>query len=444
MVGSSSPADVSTKLRRVATLARESPQMVFTTLAHHIDVAFLHEAYRRTRKDGVAGVDGETAETYSADLESNLKNLLDRFKSGRYHAPPVRRIHIPKGDGVSTRPIGIPTFEDKVLQRAVSMLLDAVYEQDFLDCSYAFRRGRSAHQALDVLWRGVMSMGGGWVLELDIESFFDTMSHSRLREFLDKRMCDGVLRRAIDKWFKAGVMEGEITSRPEAGVPQGGVVSPILSNLYLHNVLDQWFEQEVRPRLAGRAMLIRFADDATLVFANETDARRVMDVLPKRFGKYGLKLHPDKTRLVDFRRPSNRSAPGDSPGTFDLLGFRHYWGRSKRGKWIVLRKTSPKRLSRAHKRMNLWCRNHRHFKLADQHALLVRKLRGHYAYFGITGNSRAINSFWQATMRMWRKWLGRRGQQRPVQWDRFVQILKRYPLPPPRIVHRLPPRTASP
>lgn len=345
---------------------------------------------------------------------------------------------------MSTRPIGIPTFEDKVLQRAVSMLLDAVYEQDFLDCSYAFRRGRSAHQALDALWRGVMSMGGGWVLELDIESFFDTMSHSRLREFLDKRMCDGVLRRAIDKWFKAGVMEGEITSRPEAGVPQGGVVSPILSNLYLHNVLDQWFEQEVRPRLAGRAMLIRFADDATMVFANETDARRVMDVLPKRFGKYGLKLHPDKTRLVDFRRPSNRSAPGDSPGTFDLLGFRHYWGRSKRGKWIVLRKTSPKRLSRAHKRMNLWCRNHRHFKLADQHALLVRKLRGHYAYFGITGNSRAINSFWQATKRMWRKWLGRRGQQRPVQWDRFVQILKRYPLPPPRIVHRLPPRTASP
>jgi hypothetical protein len=224
----------------------------------------------------------------------------------------------------------------------------------------------------------------------------------------------------------------------------GGVLSPLLSNLYLHCVLDEWFEQEVRPRLAGRAMLIRFADDATMVFANEADARRVMAVLPKRFGKYGLKLHADKTRLVDFRRPSNRPAPGGSPGTFDLLGFRHYWGRSQRGRWVILRKTSPKRLSRAHKRMNLWCRNHRHFKLADQHALLVRKLRGHYAYFGISGNTRAINSFWQATIRMWRKWLGRRGQQRPIQWDRFVQILQRYPLPPPRIVHRLPTRVASP
>jgi hypothetical protein len=169
-----------------------------------------------------------------------------------------------------------------------------------------------------------------------------------------------------------------------------------------------------------------------------------MDVLPKRFGKYGLKLHPDKTRLVDFRRPSNRLIPGDGPGTFDLLGFRHYWGRSQRGQWIVLRKTSPKRLSRAHKRMNLWCRNHRHFKVADQHSLLVRKLRGHYAYFGISGNSRAINSFWQATIRMWRKWLGRRGQHRPIRWDRFVQILRRYPLPAPRIVHRLPTRAASP
>jgi RNA-directed DNA polymerase len=444
MVGTSSPTDVSTKLRRVAELARESPQMVFTTLAHLIDEEFLHEAYRRTRKDGAVGVDGETAKAYAVDLQSNLKNLLDRFKSGRYHAPPVRRVHIAKADGVNTRPIGKPTFEDKVLQRAVTMLLDAVYEQDFSDCSYAFRRGRSAHQALDALWRGAMSMGGGWVLEVDIESFFDTMSHSRLREFLDKRMRDGVVRRAIDKWLKAGVMEGEITSRPEVGVPQGGVVSPLLSNLYLHEVLDQWFEQEVRPRLAGRAVLIRFADDATMVFANEADARRVMDVLPKRFGKYGLRLHPDKTRLVDFRRPRNGSALDGTPGTFDLLGFRHYWGRSRKGQWVVRRKTSPKRLSRAHKRMNLWCRNHRHLKLVDQHALLVRKLRGHYAYFGITGNTRAISSFWQATKRMWRKWLGRRGQSRPLQWERYVQVLQRYPLPPPRIVHRLPARAASP
>lgn len=444
MAGTPSPEDISTKLQRVAALASDSPQMVFTTLAHHIDNDLLHEAYRRTRKEAAVGVDGETAEAYAADLDRNLEDLLGRLKSGRYYAPPVRRVHIPKGDGVRTRPIGIPTFEDKVLQRAVVMLLDAVYEADFLDCSYAFRPGRSAHQALDSLWRGTMSLRGGWVLELDIESFFDSMSRARLREFLDRRMRDGVLRRVIDKWLNAGVMEGGQVSRPEAGVPQGGVISPLLSNIYLYYVLDRWFEEEVRPRLGGRALLIRFADDATIVLESEVDARRVLEVLPKRFGKYGLRLNPDKTRLVDFRCPSSRPASAGDPGTFDLLGFRHYWGRSMKGQWVVRRKTSAERLSRAHKRMNLWCRNHRHFKLADQHALLVRKLNGHYAYFGITGNARAISSFWQATKRMWRKWLGRRGQHRPIRWAKFVQILRRYPLPPPRIVHRLPVRVASP
>jgi RNA-directed DNA polymerase len=449
-MGTLSPTDVSTRLQRVAELASKTPKMVLTTLAHHIDVEFLHEAYRRTRKDGAVGVDGQTAAEYAENLEANLQSLLGRFKSGRYWAPPVRRVYIPKGSGNERRPIGIPTFEDKVLQRAVTMLLDAIHEQDLLDCSFGFRPGRSAHQALDVLWRGVMGFRGGWVLELDIKSFFDAMSHSHLRSFLDERMRDGVLRRAIDKWLKAGVLEEGGVKRSETGSPQGGVVSPMLSNIYLHHVLDEWFEHDVRSRLRGRAFMVRYADDATMVFSDEHDARRVMAVLPKRFGRYGLTLHPEKTRLIDFRTPPRgQSAQGGPPrgGTsrsFDLLGFRHYWGRSRRGNWVVLRKTSADRMSRAHKRMNLFCRNHRHFPVSDQHSLIVKKLRGHYAYYGITGNTRGISSFWQATVRIWRKWLGRRSHNSGMNWQQFTRLLGRYPLPVPRIVHRLPARAASP
>ena len=261
MAGTPIPGNVSTRLQRIAELAREAPQRAFLSLAHHIDVELLREAYRRTRKSGAPGVDGETAEKYAENLEANLQSLLDRFLSGTYKAPPVRRAHIPKGDGQQTRPIGIPTFEDKILQRAVAMVLSAVYEQDFLDVSYGFRPGRSAHQALADLWLRLTETGGGWVLEVDIQSFYDSLDHGHLRSFLDHRVLDGVLRRSIDKWLNAGVLEEGELSYPEAGTPQGGVISPLLSNLYLHEVLDQWFEREVKPRLQGESRLIRYADD---------------------------------------------------------------------------------------------------------------------------------------------------------------------------------------
>jgi group II intron reverse transcriptase/maturase len=419
------------------------PQVALTTLAHHLDHDLLLEAYRRTRKDGAVGVDGQTAEAYAEHLEANLRALLERAKSGTYRAPPVRRVHIPKAGRSETRPIGIPTFEDKVLQRAVAMLLGAVYEQDFRDCSYGFRPGRSAHQALQRLWKGLMDLGGGFVLELDLERFFDTLDHERLREILRQRVRDGVLLRLIGKWLRAGVLEEGSLVHPDTGTPQGGVISPLLANVFLDAVLDGWFEDVVKPRLRGRAFLVRYADDAVVVFELEEDARRVLGVLPKRLAKYGLRLHPEKTRLVAFRRPP-RGGGGPRSGTFDFLGFTHYWGRARRGFPAVLRKTARDRFTRSVRAIAQWCRCHRHLPLAEQHAALQQKLRGHYAYFGITGNYEALDRFYFQTRRVWRKWLSRRSNRVRVTWERFHRLVERYPLPLPRVVHTVYRLAASP
>jgi group II intron reverse transcriptase/maturase len=447
MSGTWSLGSVSTRLCQVADLARRRPEMAITTLAHHIDMAWLGEAYRRTRKDGAVGVDEIDAEAYAVDLEGNLKRLLERFKTGSYVAPPVRRVHIPKGDGAATRPIGIPTFEDKILQRAVAMVVEAVYEQDFLDCSYGFRPGRSAHQALEHLWKQGMGMNGGWVLELDIASFFDALDHRQLREILDRRVRDGVIRRAIDKWLKAGVLEEGQTHRATTGTPQGGVISPLLANIYLHEVLDVWFERDVKPRLRGKAFLVRYADDAVMVFAEGIDAERVLTALPQRFGKYGLTLHPEKTRLVPFKRPwgsGGKGGDGSRPGTFDFLGFTHYWGATRRGGWAIKRKTAAKRLRRALRAVNLWCRINLHLKVSIQHRMLSSILRGHFAYYGIAGNSIAIGAFRQRVERVWRIWLAHRSQKAKMTWQRFRRLLLRYPLPKARITHGCAARAASP
>ena len=449
MAGAQKPGTVSTKQERIATLARQNPQMRFTSLAHHIDVDWLREAYRRTRKDGAVGVDGQTAEAYAADLEANLQSLLNRAKSGTYFAPPVRRVYIPKGRGNATRPIGIPAFEDKVLQRAVAMVLEAVYEQDFLDCSYGFRPGRSAHQALASLREQIMAMRGGWIVEVDIEKFFDTMDHGHLRAFVRHRVRDGVLQRLIGKWLHAGVLEDGCIRYPEEGSPQGGVISPALSNVYLHYVLDVWFARVVKPRMRGPAFLVRFADDFVMGFSCQEDARRVLDVLPARFGRYGLTLHPTKTRLVAFRRPPQApprggAGPSKGAGTFDLLGFTHYWARSRRGNWVVKRKTSPQRLARSLAAIRQWCRRHRHWKVREQHRSLVQKLRGHYAYYGITGNAAGLRKFYVEVQRTWKKWLSRRSWQSYLAWPRFAVLLEHYPLPRPVVVHSVYRHVANP
>jgi RNA-directed DNA polymerase len=417
-------------------MAKTMRGVAFTTLCHHIDVDWLREAYRRTRKDGAKGVDGQSAEEYERDLEGNLRALFERVKSGTYRAPPVRRVHIPKGDGSQTRPIGIPTFEDKVLQRAIAMVLEAVYEQEFHDFSYGFRPGRSAHDACEALQSSTVKMAGGWVLEVDIKKFFDTLDHEHLRKILGQRVRDGAILRLMGKWLNAGVMEGAQLSYPEAGTPQGGVISPILANIYLHEVLDEWFVREVQPRLKGRSVLVRYADDFVFVFARKEDAERVLAVLPKRFGKYGLTLHPDKTRLVPFRRPDRDDGNDGRPGTFDLLGFTHHWGLSRNGKWVVKKRTAKDRFSRTLRRIAEWCRLHHHDDVEVQHRALARKLRGHYAYYGVTGNNRALARLWYETTKTWRKWLSHRSQKAFVNWEKMLRLLERFPLPPPRIVHR--------
>jgi RNA-directed DNA polymerase len=427
--------NLSTKRQRIAELARSKRGMALSTLHHVIDLEWLKEAHRLTRKDGAPGIDGVTAADYAENLEANLVDLLARIKSGRYQAPPVRRAYIPKADG-SRRPLGLPTFEDKVCQRAIVMVLEAVYEQDFLPCSYGFRPGRSAHQALQELRTGFMRQGLRWVIDLDIEKYFDSISHPHLRDFLDRRVTDGVIRRMIDKWLKAGVLEDGLLRHATEGSPQGGVVSPCLSNIFLHYVLDEWFENEVKPRLKGNSTLVRFADDAVMAFADFHDAKRVLDVLGKRLARYGLTLHPDKTRFVDFRsyRSDGKDHPEADGSSFTFLGFCHVWGKSRRGKNVVRQVTAKQRYARALAAVTEWCRKHRHLPIPEQHTQLVAKMRGHYAYYGISGNFRRLRWYVHEVAGIWHKWLARRGSN--LNWTQFQALLTRHPLPAARIVHR--------
>jgi len=313
------------------------------------------------------------------------------------------------------------------------MLMESIYEEVFLDCSYGFRPHRSAHEALEALWQAIMSLSGCWILEADFRKFFDSVDRNLTQEFVRKRVRDGVVCRLIGKWLNAGVMEEGELYYPETGTPQGGVISPLLSNIYLHEVVDQWFESEVKPRLRGRSFLIRYADDFVMGFELEEDARRVLDVLWKRCERFRLTLHPEKTRVVDFSRPKDRK----KGATFDFLGFRHYWGQSRKGNLVVKRKTMDSRLTRSVKAIAKWCRRHRHEPVAEQQRELSRKLRGHYSYYGITGNGGSLESFYYCVRRCWHKWLNRRSAKRDLNWDRFLRLLERYPLPRSRVVHSI-------
>lgn len=425
---------LSPHIQRIAKEVKEDPERVYTNLAHRIDVGLLGEAFWQLRRNAAAGVDRVTWRAYESNLEENLKDLHQRLKEQRYKAQPVKRVNIDKEDG-KQRQLGIATLEDKIVQKAVVLLLEPIYEQEFLPCSYGFRRGLNAHGALHALREQGMEGWINWVIDADIQGFFDRIDRKHLRDLLHRRVKDGGIDRLIGKWFNAGVLDGKELLHPERGVAQGAVISPLLANIYLHHVLDEWFEQEVKPRLRGRAFLVRYADDFVIALEREDDAKRLLDVLPKRMDKYALNLHPDKTRLVRFYRQAKEAAADPENGVFDFLGFTHYWGKSHRGYWVIKRRTISKRKRRATKAIWNWCKTHRHRPLREQHATLCRKLRGLYQYYGIRGNSEALKQLYGEVVRAWRFWLSRCSQKSGIRWDKFRKLLKLLPLPEPRVVH---------
>jgi RNA-directed DNA polymerase len=429
-------ADMSPGLLKVVERAQREPEGRFHALAQLIDMPALERAYRRQRSDAAVGVDGVTKEQYGQALEVNLQDLHARLKAKRYRHQPIRRVHIPKAQG-KTRPIGISAFEDKVVQDAVREVLEAIYEQDFLGCSYGFRPGRSAHDAVRTLEQIVHRGEVRWIFEADIVSFFDSLDRTELKKMLEVRVADGSLLRLIGKCLHVGVLDGAAVVEPELGTVQGSVLSPLLGNIYLHYVLDRWFATEVKPRLRGKTTLLRYCDDFIIGFEREEDARRVRVVLEKRLGRFGLTLHPDKTRLLPFWRPPTTQQSGQGPATFDFVGFTFYWRRTRTGQWRMGCKTRRASLRRAKQAIYDWCRRHRHQSVEAQHAALSRRLRGHFNYFGVNGNFQSLLQLVGATKRAWYKWLCRRSQRKRLTWERFTDFLRQRPLPRPRIMVRI-------
>jgi RNA-directed DNA polymerase len=428
----SSPT-VSTKLARIAEQSKRDATWVFTTLAHLMDEDFLTEAFYQLRKDAAAGIDEMTATEYAVNLGERIADLHRRLVAREYRAQPARRVWIPKGDG-GQRPLAILVLEDKIVQRAVAMLLEAIYEPHFCECSYGFRRQRSAHQALTYLRQQCLEHDINWIIDADIAKFFDTISWEELRAILQKRVNDGAILRLIGMWLHVGVVEGDRVTNQEVGTPQGAPISPILANIFLHTVLDEWFQEGVRPRMNGNCFLARFADDFVTGFSLKSDAERVYQVLPKRFERYGLRIHPEKSRMVQFSRPYWKQGKG--PGSFAFLGFTHYWGKMLSGGWTIKRKTQGKRLSRFLCGIGDWCKENLHEPMAKQYGILSAKLRGHYQYYGVRGNFKMLEVVYEGTRAKWKKWLSRRNSKDRMGWEKFAaQVEAIFDLPKPRIVH---------
>lgn len=426
---------MSTELDRIAALARKDRQLQFFSIAHLLTEEALMKAFESLRKDASAGVDGVTHEEYRKDARGHIQKLHERMRSGRYRAQPLRRVYIPKETG-KLRPLSIPSLEDKIVQKATVTLLSAIYEQDFLECSHGFRPRRSPHDALDAVGRLICRHRINYVLEADIVGYFDAIVRSQLMEMVERRVRDGSILRLIRKWINVGVIDDGRLLLAETGTGQGQITSPLLANIYLHYVLDQWFEDEVRPRLQGEAHEVRYADDFILCFQYREDADKVMDVLKKRFAKFGLTLHPDKTRLMEFGRYAAENAAragGSKPATFDFLGFTHMGARSRQGRFTIHVRTMKKRLRRSLLEVSSWCQEHRHDPVAKQCTTLNQKIRGHYQYYGRPTNYKTLWQYYRSVRRVWRKWLTRRTRGKRMPWSTFEKLEARNPLQRPRI-----------
>lgn len=428
---------MSSKLSRLAELAREDRARQFTAIAHLLTPAALAQALASLRREASAGVDGVTYQEYAPEAPARLAALHARLKNQQYRAQPLRRGYIPKENG-NRRPIAIPALEDKIVQKATVTLLNAIYEQDFLECSYGCRPGRSPHQALDQL-AGVICRGRvGYVLEADLVGYFDAVVRKQLLEMVERRIKDGSILRLIRKWLHAGILAEGRLLHPKTGTGQGEVISPLLANIYLHYVLDEWLETEVKPRLRGAAYAIRYMDDFVLCFQYREDAERVLQVLPRRFGKYGLTLHPEKTRRLAFGRAALEQAEErgtGKPATFDFLGFTHIATWSRQGRFTIHLRTARKRYRRSVAAVMAWCREHLHELVGVQAAMLNAKLRGHYEYYGRPTNYRRLWQFFRAVRRIWRRWLNRRTRVPALDWPAYAGLLGRHPLLRPRITH---------
>jgi len=421
---------MSTKEMQIAHRASKHKDEGLHSLNQFIDIGLLENCFKGLNKNSSSGIDGENWYEYGIVAKEKIPELLNAFKSGTYKAPHIRRVYIPKGDG-ERRPLGIPTIEDKVLQAGVRAVMEPIYEQDFKSYSYGFRPNKSAHQAIDYLTRKITFDGMRYIIDADLKNYFGSIPHGQLRQFLGHRVKDGVIRKMLDKWLKAGILEkGQITY-PTEGTPQGGIISPLLGNIYLHYVLDKWFSEQIQPLLKGNSFIVRYADDFILGFTEKGDAMRVLDVLAKRFNKYGLSLHPDKTKLINLE-----SQRGEGSRGFDFLGFTHYMGKSQKGKPILKRKTSKKKLTKSIKQTEEWMKVNRHKQLKTLIKELNVKLRGHYNYYGLTFNTRGIRNFYNEVRRRLHKWLNRRGGKMVWTWERYVKLINTWlPLLKPKIYH---------
>jgi len=427
-----------TKLALVSRRARQDPKFQFTSLAHLLNAEFLRGCYRSLGKDKACGIDGRSWREYGENLDGNLADLVDRLKARKYKPLPAKRVYIPKNDK-ETRPLGLPAIEDKIVQKGIARILEAIYEADFMDCSYGFRPRRSCHQALKAVNDTIMFKPVNHIIEGDIKGFFDNVSHDWMMKFLQVRIRDSSLLLLIRRFLKAGYMESGKLIRTEDGTPQGGNLSPMLANIFLHYVLDLWFVKRVQRGIRGQCYLVRYADDFICMVQHRHSANELESMLRERFTEFGLSLHPQKTGTISFGRFERQNARRDNrrANTFDFLGFTHYCGRNRKGKFLLGRRTSGKKFRKACAQINEWLRQIRIIRIKDWWPVLAAKLRGHYNYYGVSGNSRMIANFGYRAIRAVYKWLNRRSDRKSRNWKQLNAYLAHYPLPLARIVHNI-------